>query len=161
MPPIAHIGNIPVEEWLPFVAPVVVLVLYGRHQDRRRRAAVKRLPDAEEFLDQQTIDRILARWAEKGHTEPQASHLPLLYPPGPDNATTEALANRTHLDTQTTTHLLTELEDFGYLELDGEPGSTQRAFLTIQGHDLADLTEQTLLTAAHERRPQPAQIAAR
>lgn len=151
MPPIAHIGNIPVEEWLPFVAPVVALYLYGRHWERRRRAAVKQLPDAEELLDRQTVDRVLARWAEKGHTQPKASHLPLLYPPGPDDTTTTLLADRAHLDAQTTVRLLAELEDFGYLELDGEPGATQRVLLTIEGHDLANLTEQTLLAAAGER----------
>ncbi len=151
MPVIAHIGNIPVEEWLPFVAPVVVLVLYGRHQDRKRRAAVQRLPDARDLLDQPTTERVLACWADKKHAEPQARHLALLYPPGPDDTTTTALADRTALDTETITHLLIELEDFGYLELDGDPGSDQRILLTIQGHDLVNLTEQTLLAAAHER----------
>jgi len=151
MPVIAHIGNIPVEEWLPFVAPVVVLYLYGRHQDRRRRAAVKRLPDARDLLDQPTTDRVLDRWAAKRHTDAHARHLPLLYPPGPDGMTTAALAERAQSDTPTTTQLLTELEDAGYLELDGDPGSTQKILLTIEGHDLVNLTEQTILAAAHER----------
>ncbi len=151
MPVIAHIGNIPVEEWLPFVAPVVALVLYGRHQDRRRRAAVKRLPDARDLLDQPTTDRVLARWAAKHHTDVQARHLALLYPPGPDGMTTAALAAQTHSDPSTTTALLTELEDSGYLELHGDPGPTQTILLTIEGHDLVNLTEQTILAAAHER----------
>jgi hypothetical protein len=151
MPVIAHIGNIPVEEWLPFVAPVVVLWLYGRHRDRRRRAAVQRLPDAHELLDEPTIERVVARWVAKRHSDAQARHLPVLYPPGPDGMTTAALADRAHCDTPTITRLLTELEDFGYLELDGDQGPAQKILLTIEGHDLVNLTEQTLLTAAHER----------
>lgn len=48
---IAHIGNIPVEEWLPFVVPVVALYLYGRRKDRHRRNEVERLPEAGELLE--------------------------------------------------------------------------------------------------------------
>ncbi|HEY2767275.1 MAG TPA: hypothetical protein VGI76_03415 [Solirubrobacteraceae bacterium] len=151
MPVIAHIGNIPVEEWLPFVAPVVVLCLYGYHRDRRRRAAVQQLPDARDLLDQPTIERVLALWVAKRHTDAQARHLPVLYPPGPDGMTTAALADRAHCDTPTITQLLTELEDSGYLELDGDPGPTQKILLTIEGHDLVNLTERTLLAAAQER----------
>ncbi len=153
MPVIAHIGNIPVEEWLPFVAPVVALVLYGRYRDRRRRAAVQRLPDARELLDAPTVERVLARWAAKRHADAGARHLPVLYPPGPDGLTAAALAERAHCETSAIAPLLSELEDFGYLELDGEDGPAQRVFLTIEGHDLVNITEETLLAAARERSP--------
>lgn len=150
---IAHIGNIPVEEWLPFVAPVVAVYLFVRRQERRRREAVQRLPAARELLDEPTVARVLERLSDCDHGDARARHLPVLYPPGPDGLTATALANRTHCDTPTVERLLVELEDLGYLELEGEDGGAEKALLTVEGHDLVNLVEQELLAVAHEREP--------
>src|ERR1700676_2370872 len=98
MPIIAHIGNLPVEEWLPFLVPVVGLYLYGRSKERRRRERVERLLDAGGPLDARTTGAVIAEWAAANHQEVSPEHLPLLYPPGPDGRTATELARRTHRD---------------------------------------------------------------
>ena len=57
----AHIGGIPVEEWVPFLIPVLALYFAGRRRNRRRAAAVNRLPDPSEGLDEDATTRVLAR----------------------------------------------------------------------------------------------------
>ena len=144
----AHIGNVPVEEWLPFTVPVIALYLYGRHRDRRRRAAVQRLPDAREVLDEKIVELVLARWAKSRHKHLSAEHLPLLYPPGPDGMTAAELAERVHADPPTVERLLAELEERGYGELEGYAGPELRVWLTVEGYDLVNVTESVLLTAS-------------
>jgi hypothetical protein len=154
--PVAHIGNIPVEEWLPFLVPVVALYLVIRRRERRRRDAVSRLPGPSELLDEHTVELVLARWAQGRHPGARARHLPLLYPPGPDGMTVAELAARAGCDLATVERLLAELEDLGYVELDGEDGPEQTASLTIEGHDLVNQTESALLAAAREHAPRAA-----
>jgi hypothetical protein len=147
---IAHIGNIPVEEWLPFVVPVVALYVYGRRRGRHRRKEVELLPGAGEMLDEGTVERVLARWSESRHGDASAHHLLVLYPPGPDGLTAGELAGRTGSDPAGVERLLAELEDLGYVE--GYDGPEQRVCLTIEGYDLVNVTESVLLEAARERR---------
>lgn len=146
---LAHIGNIPVEEWAPFLVPVLVLYLYGRHKNRRRREAVQRLPDASEPLDKSTIELVVARWANAKHKDLSPAYLPLLYPPGPDGMNAGELAERIHADPVTVEHLLEELEDLGYLDLEERDGfDGPRAWLTFEGYDLLNETEAALLSDA-------------
>jgi hypothetical protein len=85
---IAHIGKIPVEEWLPFVVPVLAICLYVRRNERRRREAIRRLPGVTEPRDDSTIGQVLERWTASSFEGVSREHLPLLYPPGPDGFNT-------------------------------------------------------------------------
>ena len=153
---LAHIANIPVEEWLPFVAPVVALYVYGRRRERKRREAVEELPEAKELLDTDIVELVLARWREGKHGDAAARHLPLLYPPGPDGVTVAQLAERCDSDADTVEGLLAELAELGYVDLEGAPGPEQVVWLTIEGYEIVSATESVLLASAQERRsPQP------
>jgi hypothetical protein len=147
--PIAHIGNIPVEEWLPFLVPVLALYVYGRHRSRRRREAIERLPDPSQALDPDTVARVLARWAHADHRELTPEHVSLLYPPGPEGVTAAELALRIHGDPASVESMLEELEELGYVEFDeGQQASGRRAWLTVAGYDLVGISERELLGAA-------------
>jgi hypothetical protein len=149
--PIAHIGNVPVEEWLPFLFPVLALYLYGRHWSRRRREAVARLPGPAAPLDQKTVELVLARWAATDHREVGHEQLPILYPPGPDGLTPSELAERIGSDAASVRRRLDDLADLGYLDIE-EPGAVDepRAWLTTEGIDLARVTEDVLLASLGE-----------
>jgi hypothetical protein len=153
----AHIGNVPVEEWLPFTVPVIALYLYGRHRARRRREAVERLPGAGEALDDDTVRRVLARWSAAGHRELSPEHVLLLYPPGPEGVTGVELATRIRRDPVTVERLLDELAELGYVEFERQRNNAeQQAWLTVEGYDLVKATEDELLAvAAAERQPSP------
>ncbi|MGO9489132.1 MAG: helix-turn-helix domain-containing protein [Solirubrobacteraceae bacterium] len=154
MPVIAHIAGIPVQEWSPFVVPVIVLYLIGRRSGRLRRAEVRRLPAASEMLDAQTVQRVLARWAETRHGDASARHVPLFYPPGPEGMTPAQLAAGADCDAATIDGLLSELEELGYVEHDGPD---QSVVLTIEGYDLLSETEAVLLETNRARQsPQEA-----
>jgi hypothetical protein len=160
---IAHIGNVPVEEWLPFLFPVLALFLYGRHWSRRRRQALSRLPAAGGPIDESTIELVMSEWAKAGHTELGREYLRLLYPPGPDGATALELAGRADFDPATVEHLMEELQELGYLDLEErEPGSAEaprvrRAWLTTSGYDLVTVTENALLASLSTRSGEPRQ----
>jgi DNA-binding transcriptional ArsR family regulator len=145
--PSAHIGNIPVEEWLPFLVPIIGLYIYGRRNERRRREAVGRLPDAAEGLDERTIKQIVADLSGAKHDAISPEHLPLLYPPGPDGLSTAELAERTNSDPAAVERLLEDLEEHEYLDLDGESYEDRRVSLTFKGYELVDATELALLDA--------------
>ncbi len=145
---LAHIGKVPVEEWVPFVVPVVALFIYGRRKDRRRRDAVSRLPDAAEPLDDATVAQVEAKWSETNHADVARRHLALLYPPGPDGMSAQELASRIHCDEPTVERLLEELEELDYVELEARDGfEGRRAWLTFKGYELVDATESALLSA--------------
>ena len=145
---LAHIGNIPVEEWLPFVVPIVALYLYGRHRERRRRREVAEIPETSNGLDAAVVGRILAGWQEASYEDVTREHLPLLYPPGPDGLSVAELASRTANSEKVVQRLLEELEEGDYLHLDPEPQSGGlQASLTVKGYGLVDATEDSLLTA--------------
>jgi hypothetical protein len=145
---LAHIGNIPVEEWLPFVVPLVALYLYGRRMQRRRRAAVAKLPGPGSPLDEATVARVLDAWSEK-HTDVSREYLPLLYPPGPDGLTARELAQKVHAAADMVARQLQELEDRDYVELEDSeaPAAERRAWLTFRGYELVEATERALLDA--------------
>jgi hypothetical protein len=146
---IAHIGNIPVEESLPFLVPVIAVYVYVRHRERRRRHAVAGLPDAATGLDEDTIRAVLARWSAADHCDLSPAHVALLYPPGPEGVTAAQLAGRINRDPASVEGLLDELADLGYVEFDrkGELAD-RRVWLTIQGYDLVKATEDELLGAS-------------
>jgi DNA-binding MarR family transcriptional regulator len=145
---LANIGNIPVEEWLPFLVPIIGLYIYGRRKERRRREAVGRLPDAAEGLDERTTKQIVADLSRAKHDTVSPDHLPLLYPPGPDGLSTAELAERTNSDPAAVERLLEDLEDHEYLDLDsGESYEDRRVSLTFKGYELVDATEVALLDA--------------
>jgi DNA-binding MarR family transcriptional regulator len=151
---LAHFGKIPVEEWLPFVVPVVALCLYVRRKERRRREAVQRLPGVSEPLDESTVGRILALWSSAKFEGVSREHLPLLYPPGPDGATAAELAGRIRADPATVKRQLEDLADLGYVELEGpEDPEEPRAWLTAEGMDLLNVTENALLAPVPTRKP--------
>jgi hypothetical protein len=152
MPVLAHIGNIPIEEYLPFLIPVVALLYYGRRSERRRRARVQRILDSAEPLDSKTTSAVLAEWAAADHRDLSPEQVPVLYPPGPDGLTAAEIADRVHQETGKVEQLLDDLAELGYIELDDEKGVGQpRAWLTAQGADLANLTEDALLAAMSSR----------
>jgi hypothetical protein len=148
---IAHIGNIPVEEWVPFVVPVLALYLFGRRRERRRRKAVQRVLDAHKGPDEAAIARVLERWSRAGHDELSREHVALLYPPAPDGLTVPELATRTKRDPAAVQALLDDLAELGYVEPVGEAGAgAARTWLTAEGWDLANLTEDAVLAAFAE-----------
>jgi MarR family len=149
---IAHIGNVPVEESLPFLVPIVALYLYGRHWHRRRQQALGRLPSAGEPLDDRTFELVAAEWAKADHGEVSREQLPLLYPPGPDGATVGELAARLRSDLETVQRLLDDLQELGYLDLEERaPRAGRRAWLTDHGYDLVQVTEDALVDSLSPR----------
>jgi hypothetical protein len=143
---IAHIGKIPVEEYAPFVVPVIALYAYGRTWSRRHRKKVAHLPGPGEQLDERTVQVVLDRWAAAGHGEVGREQVALMYPPGPDGATTSELAQRVGSDTASVTRRLDELAELGYVEYDSDDAE-RRPWLTVEGIDLLNVTEDALLAA--------------
>jgi hypothetical protein len=151
---IAHIGNIPIEEWLPFLVPFICMYVYIRRSESRRRRKVGRLPPLGERLDESTVEVVWAEWRRANHEDLSRAHLPLLYPPGPDGMSPTELAARAHSDTATVERLLEELEDLEYLEVDEPPDPRdRRVWLTFKGHELVDATESALLAALEHGSP--------
>ena len=143
---IAHIGKIPVEEYAGFVVPVILLYAYGRQWSRRRRKEVARLPGPAEPLDEETVELVVSRWAAAKHHEVAREQLPLMYPPGPDGVTPAELAERIGADPSSVTRRLEDLADLGYVEYDSDE-SDQRLWLTVEGINLLNVTEDALLAA--------------
>jgi hypothetical protein len=151
----AHIGNIPVEEWLPFLVPIITLYVVGRRRERRRRAEVARLPRAEQLLNPPTAQRVVETLHAARHENAETKFLPLLYPPGPDGMTVAELARQACVAPARVEELLDELEELGYVQLEGTPGTESRVGLTIEGYDLVDATAQALVSIARERNATP------
>jgi DNA-binding transcriptional ArsR family regulator len=144
---LAHIGKVPVEEWLPFLVPVIALYLYGRRRERRRRQALTRLPAADRALDRATVEEVLARWSRAQHDELSAAHVRLFYPPGPDGLNASELAARTGEDGASVQALLEELEELGYVELERrDDDDERRAWLTFSGYALLEEAELALVS---------------
>jgi len=147
---IAHIGNLPVEETLPFLVPVIALAFWARREDRKRRAALVRVAEAGTWLDEATVDRIVAAWAKAGHGELAREHVPLLSPPALEGASVAQLAARTHSNPATVEPLLDDLADLGYVEFDGADGRDRGAWLTAEGYTVLHLAEDGILASAGE-----------
>ena len=144
---VAHIGKVPVEEWLPFLVPVLLLYLYGRRESRRRRRALQRLPDVSVSVDDPLTEQVLARWAGAGHGELSHEHVPLFLPPGIEGASIAETAARLDASPESVARLLLDLAELGYVELDDSGGEDRRAWLTADGYQLAHAAEDTLLAA--------------
>jgi DNA-binding MarR family transcriptional regulator len=155
---IAHIGKVPVEEYLAFVVPVILLYAYGRQWNRRRRKQVARLPGPAEQLDERTVRFVLARWAEANHGEVPREQLALMYPPGPEGISPSQLAERIGADPSSVTRRLEDLADLGYVEFDSHD-SGQRLWLTVEGINLLNVTEDALLAALEDVAASPDQPA--
>jgi hypothetical protein len=149
---LAHIGNIPVEEWLPFLVPIVAMYLFVRSRERRRRREVGDIPASSEDLDASVVEAITAEWRRRDYGDVGAEHLALVYPPGPDGMTVSELASRTGGNAGNVLALLEQLEAGDYLFLEGEPADLQTS-LTLKGHGLVDTTEDSLLGALRARDP--------
>jgi hypothetical protein len=144
---IAHIGGIPIEEWLPFVVPVLAIYLYVRRRERRRRAAVQRLLSTGARLDEAMASAILERLRAAQHAQLQAEHVPLLYPPGPDGTTACELAERVALDVAEVEIRLEDLVELGYLERSEGHDAETRVWLTAEGFAAAHIAEDVVLQA--------------
>jgi DNA-binding transcriptional ArsR family regulator len=149
---IAHIGKIPVEEYAGFIVPVIVLYAYGRAWSRRHRKKVAQLPGPTERLDERTVELVVSRWAAAKHGDVAREQLPLMYPPGPDGITVSELAERIGADRASVTRRLEDLADLGYVELDSDERE-QRLWLTVEGIDLLNITEDALLDALKDAAP--------
>jgi IclR helix-turn-helix domain len=145
--PLAHIGGIPVEEWLPFVVPVLAVYLYVRRRERRRRAEVKRLLAAGHMLDDELTARILERVRAARHLDVGVEHVALLYPPGPDGATATEIAARTRLGAAEVRRRLEDLIELGYLERGGSDDGEERVWLTSEGFAIEHIAEDVVLAA--------------
>ena len=149
---IAHIGNVPIEEWLPFLVPVVALYLYGRHRERRRRALLRSLPRADEPLDEGSARLVLAQWSAAAHSGLGLEHVALFRPPGPEGLTVSELARRLGEDTAHIQRLLEQLEELDYLELERRDRTAEsRVWLTLKGYDLLVIAEGALLGGSRVR----------
>jgi hypothetical protein len=131
MPQLAHIGGIPIEEWLPFLVPVLAVYVYVRRSERRRRAEVQRVLDAGGDLSDGVIATILDEWSASGHDELRAKHARLMAPPGPNGAMPHELAQRAQLEEHEVRSLLDDLSELGCLEEDARDGAGEaRVWLT-------------------------------
>ncbi len=147
---IAHLGKLPVEETLPFLVPVILLAFWARREDRKRRSALTRVADAGTWLDQGTVERIVAGWAKAGHEELSDQHVPLLSPPALEGASVAQLAARTHSNPAGVEPLLDDLADLGYLEFDDAEGRDRCAWLTAEGYAVLHIAEDGILASAGE-----------
>ena len=128
--------------------PLVVLYVYGRRRERRRRGEVAELPESSEGLDPTVIDQVVAGWRRASYDSVTPEHLPLLYPPGPDGLSVAELVERTDVEEGRVRGLLEQLERADYLDLYPEPESGGlQASLTLRGFGLVDQTEESLLQA--------------
>jgi len=142
---LAHIGKVPVEEWLPFLVPVLALYLYGRRESRKRRHALRRLPDVSVSPQDPMLERVLSRWDRGGHRELSREHVPLFFPPGLEGASIAETAARVEARPDAVERLLRDLVELGYVELDEGAGSERRVWLTADGYQLQHAVEDTLL----------------
>ena len=142
---VAHIGKVPVEEWLPFLVPVLLLYLYGRRESRKRRRALRRLPDVNVSPQDPVVERVLSRWSDAGQRELSREHVPLFFPPGLEGASIAETAERLKADPKAVERLLLDLAELGYVELDDSGGEERRVWLTADGYQLLHAAEDTLL----------------
>jgi DNA-binding MarR family transcriptional regulator len=88
-------------------------------------------------LWQEVRDRIHTTFAEDGYGDVGAEHMAVLQYPGPDGQRPSALAARSGMSRQAINHLLSHLEQAGYLERYSDPGGSGRLLrLTGRGRRL-------------------------
>jgi hypothetical protein len=149
---LAHIGNIPVQESLPFLVPIVALFIVIRRKERRRRRVVATLPPTSAALDGAAVQRVLEAWAAADYEGVSREHLAMLYPPGPDGMSIAEIAERTGSTDETVQALLDGLQEHDYLDVDaGAADEPARALLTLKGYGLVNATEDALVSAVAEQ----------
>ena len=137
IPIVAHIGNVPVEEWLPFLVPVVAVYLWSRHKTRRERDNLAPTEKQRRRAEEGRAALVIAHWRAAGYRELGESHVPLLAPPGPQGRNAAELAARTGSSELEVRDLLDELDELGIVELrPAEDGD--RVTLTALGEELVD-----------------------
>ena len=102
-------------------------------------------------LWQEVRDRIHIAFAEEGH-DLRAEHLAVLQHPGPDGQRPSALAARSGMSRQAINHLVSHLEQAGYLERYTEPtdGNSRLIRLTDRGRRLYERIETVAATVEAE-----------
>ncbi len=151
MYPLAHIGGIPVEEWLPFLVPVIAIYVYVRTRERRRRAEVQRVIDAGGTLSDELAARILSEWAATSHGELNEEHVRLMAPPGPNGASAKELAQRVGRDEREVEQLLGDLVELGYVEEYAPEDGERKVWLTADGFAIAHVAERAVLASFANR----------
>jgi DNA-binding MarR family transcriptional regulator len=103
-------------------------------------------------LWQEVRDRIHLAFAEEGYSDVRAEHLAVLQHPGPDGQRPSALAARSGMSRQAINHLVSHLEQAGYLERYTEPsdGSRRLLRLTERGRRLYGHIEAVAATVEEE-----------
>jgi DNA-binding MarR family transcriptional regulator len=93
----------------------------------------QRLPIAPmmRVLWQEVRDRIHLAFAEEGYRDVRAEHLAVLQHPGPDGQRPSALAARSGMSRQAINHLVSHLEQAGYLERYTDPSEGSRRLLRL------------------------------
>jgi hypothetical protein len=148
---LAHIGNIPVEEWVPFLIPLLGVYLYIRRANRRRRREIERLPKPDRGIDRRTSELVVGRWKATGHGILAQELLPILYPPGPDGATARELAARIGTRVPDLMRHVEDLAELGYADLErGAADDDLRVWLTADGFDVLNITEDAVLAALEQ-----------
>lgn len=103
-------------------------------------------------LWQEVRDRIHAAFAEEGYDDVRAEHLAVLQHPGPDGQRPSALAARSGMSRQAINHLVSHLEQAGYVERYTSPadGTTRLVRLTGRGRRLYEHIEAVATTVEAE-----------
>ena len=100
-------------------------------------------------LWQEVRDRIHLAFAEEGYGDVRAEHLAVLQHPGPDGQRPSALAARSGMSRQAINHLVSHLEQAGYLERYTD-GSRRLLRLTDSGRRLYGRIEAVAATVEAE-----------
>ena len=89
-------------------------------------------------LWQDVRDAIHAAFAEEGYDDVRAEHMAVLQYPGPDGQRPSTLATRAGMSRQAINHLITHLEQAGYLERYTDPADRNARLvrLTERGREL-------------------------
>ena len=102
-------------------------------------------------LWQEVRDRIHIAFAEEGH-DVRAEHMAVLQHPGPDGQRPSALAARSGMSRQAINHLVSHLEQAGYLERYSDPADRNSRLirLTERGRRLYERIETVAATIEAE-----------
>ena len=97
-------------------------------------------------------DRIHLAFAEEGYADVRAEHLAVLQYPGPDGQRPSELASRSGMSRQAINHLVSHLEQAGYLERYASPpeGNIRLLRLTERGRQLYKHVEAVAATVEAE-----------
>src|SRR6516225_5918872 len=103
-------------------------------------------------LWQEVRDRIHLAFAEEGYGDVRAEHLAVLQHPGPDGQRPSALAARSGMSRQAINHLVSHLEQAGYLERYTDPADRNSRLirLTDRGRRLYERIEAVAATVEAE-----------